>query len=70
MRRNDAAQRRTVIVNDINMLVSRRLLKDGILSELKGTNGYKNIAFDLFALSNIYRKNWDNIGGRISMKQE
>jgi hypothetical protein len=67
---NDAMQRRTVMVSDINMLVSRGLLKDGLMSELKGINGYKNIAFDLFALSDIYRKNWDNIGERTSVKKE
>ena len=63
-------ERRTVMVTDINMLVSRGLLKDGILSDLKGVKGYKNIGFDLFALSDIYRKNWTNIATRTSMKEE
>ncbi len=67
---NDATQRRTVMVTDINMLVSRGLLKEGILNDLKGVNGYKNIGFDLFALSDIYRKNWNAIADRTSMKQE
>ncbi len=67
---NDATLRRKVMVDDIGMLVTRGLLKENILSELKGINGYKNIAFDLFQLSDIYRKNWDAIADRTSMKKE
>lgn len=67
---NDATTRRKVMIDDIGMLISRGLVKDGILSELKGINGYKNIAFDLFQLSDIYRKNWDSIADRTSMKKE
>jgi hypothetical protein len=52
------------------MLVSRSLLQEGILNELKGINGYKNVAFDLFQLSDIYRKNWDKIADRTSIKKE
>jgi hypothetical protein len=64
----DATRRRKVMVDDVNMLISRSLLRGGILSELKGISGYKNIGFDLFALSDIYRKNWDSIADRTSMK--
>ena len=67
---NEGMARRTVMVTDISMLVSRGLLKEGILSELKGINGYKNIGFDLFQLSDIYRKNWDTIADRTSVKME
>jgi hypothetical protein len=67
---NEAMQRRTVMVSDIEMLVSRSLLQEGILNELKGINGYKNVAFDLFQLSDIYRKNWDKIADRTSIKKE
>ncbi len=67
---SEAMQRRTVMVSDINMLVSRGLLEEGILNELKGINGYKNVAFDLFQLSDIYRKNWDKIADRTSIKKE
>jgi hypothetical protein len=67
---NDATLRRKVMMDDIGMLISRGLLKGDILSELKGINGYKNIAFDLFQLSDIYRKNWDGIADRTSMKKE
>lgn len=67
---NEGTERRTVMLNDISMLISRDLLKEGILGELKGINGYKNIAFDLFQLSDIYRKNWNSIATRTSMKQE
>ena len=67
---NDAMERRTVMVSDIGMLVSRGLLEGGILNELKGINGYKNVAFDLFQLSDIYRKNWNKIADRTSIKKE
>lgn len=67
---DEATARRKVMVDDIGMLVSRGLLKDTILAELKGIGGYKNAGFDLFQLSDIYRKNWDSISDRTSMKKE
>ncbi len=67
---NEGLQWRTVLVNDATTLISRGLLKAGVLGELKGVNGYKNVAFDLFALSNVYRKRWDSLADRTSMQRQ
>lgn len=67
---NEGLQWRMVLVNDATTLISRGLLKAGVLGELKGVNGYKNVAFDLFALSNVYRKRWESIADRTSMQRQ
>lgn len=65
---------RAVMVNDTTTLISRGLLDPGALAELKGKQkwkqGRKRVAFDLFALANVYRKHWDAVAERTSMTPE
>ena len=53
---NSAIKSREILLADVNALVSRGLIDAAALKELKGINGYKNIAFDLFALANILKE--------------
>ena len=55
---------RDVFATDIEALAKRGLLDGSKLKELRGTNGFKNIAWDTMFLSNILRQAWPIIAGR------
>ncbi|HEY5958566.1 MAG TPA: hypothetical protein VIV60_18520 [Polyangiaceae bacterium] len=58
---------REVFLAEIKMQMARGLIDAAATKDLKGVNGYKNVAFDVFALSNILRNNWTKIAGRTSV---
>jgi hypothetical protein len=55
---------REVLLAEIKAQMARGLIDAAATKDLKGINGYKNVAFDVFALSNILRNNWTKIAGR------
>jgi hypothetical protein len=63
-----AAKFRDVLVHDVNTLILRGALESNVLKELRGANGYKNTAFDLFALSNVYKKHWNRVESMTAIK--
>lgn len=65
---DNATKMREVLLADVMTLVKRGLIEAAVLDDLKGTNGYKNLAFDLFALANIFRNNWAKISDRTSVE--
>lgn len=67
---NEAIKWRTILLNDATTLISRGLLSEAVLGELKGINGHKNIAFDLFALANVLKKNAAAIASKTSVSQD
>jgi len=67
---NSAIRTRGILLADVEALVARALLDPKATSELKGISGYKNIAFDIFALANVLKSNWDKISERTSVKSE
>lgn len=60
----DALQLRETLLKDAQALARRNLIDGGQLANLKGVNGYKNIAQDLQILSKILQDAWPNIQGR------
>ena len=52
---------------DAEALVRRKLLDGVLLKSLKGTVGYRDIAFDLFTLVQIFRENWQKIEGKTAL---
>jgi hypothetical protein len=52
---------REVIVADATALAQRRLIDGHRLRQLRGVNGYRNLAFDLFMLAAIMREAWSKI---------
>jgi hypothetical protein len=52
---------------DAEALVRRKLLDGVLLKSLKGTVGYRDIAFDLFTLVQILRENWPRIQGKTAL---
>jgi len=61
---------REILLADVNALISRDLIGPAALKNLKGVNGYKNIAFDLSALAHILKNNWAKISGRTGVTLE
>lgn len=59
---------RGILLNDLGTQVARELLPESVLKEVKGGTGYKSYAFDVFAMSNVYRRNWDKVSGFASIK--
>lgn len=60
-------QKREVLVSDATALAKRRLIDPASLQGLKGPIGYKNVAFDLIALTALLRSNWQVIEGKTAL---
>lgn len=60
----DSMVLRSLLAGDAQQLSTRGLILGNQLSQLKGGNGYKNLALDLQILSNVLKENWDKIQGK------
>jgi hypothetical protein len=65
---NSAVETRTVLLSDVNALISRGLLAGGVIIGLQGVNGYKNLMMDIGTLAGILRKHAAKIAERTSVK--
>jgi hypothetical protein len=63
-----AADLRDVLFADARALAQRRLIDGERLKELKGVKGYRQLAFDLFALSALMRERWSTISGKTAIE--
>ena len=63
-----AAELRETLFSDAAALAQRNLLDGQRLKELKGPHGFRNLAFDLFALSAMMRDNWPAIAGKTAIQ--
>jgi len=61
---DEAAKSRELLFSDATALAKRNLLDGRRLKELKGPNGYRNLAFDLLTLAAMLRENWERIAGK------
>jgi hypothetical protein len=61
---DEAIELRETLLRDAQALARRKLIDGAQLSNLKGVNGYKNIAQDLNILSMILQAAWPNIQGK------
>ena len=52
---DSAIKTREILLADFNALISRGLIDAISTSKLKAINGYKNIAYDIFALANVLK---------------
>ena len=59
---------RDFLLSDASVLAKRQIIDGERLNELQGTNGFKNLAFDVLLLCAIFRDNWDVIDGRTAVK--
>jgi hypothetical protein len=67
---NSATSARDIALAETNTLVKRGLLPAQALGGLKGGNGYRNLAADLFTLSETMKSHWNAVSSRTSMTRE
>ena len=65
-----ATHTRAVLLADTNSLIAHGVLAPGVINNLQGVNGYKNVMADLIALVAIHRKNADTMANRTSIKPD
>jgi hypothetical protein len=58
---------RTRLYADAVALATRSLITGERIAEFKANIGYKNLAFDLLALSGLLRQSWSNIVGKTAV---
>jgi len=64
----EAASKRDVLIAEAKALVARGLLQGDLLKELTGTHGYKNVAFDLSGLTEMFKAMWASLQGRTGLQ--
>lgn len=64
-----ATARRDVMIAEGKTLIARGLLNSDALDDLTGTHGYRNVAFDLSGLTQLFKAAWPNIQGKTGMQQ-
>jgi hypothetical protein len=62
------ADSRELLLSDATALAQRGFVSGQRLRELKGPNGYRNVAFDLFMLVALLRESWDKIVGKTAIQ--
>ncbi len=67
---NTAIVTRGVLLADVNALIARGLLAPGVIDNLQGSNGHKNVMMDLGTLASVLRKHAVKIAERSSVKPE
>jgi hypothetical protein len=58
---------RDLLVAEATTLAQRRLVDGQRLKELKGANGYRNLAVDLLTLAAMVREVWPTLGGKTTL---
>ncbi len=62
-----ATKKRELVVSDATALINRGLIPAGSLDKLNGPNGYKNVAFDLVAVTQLLRAHWHAVEGKTAV---
>ncbi len=65
-----AVAKREVLLADAHALATRGYLDPAALKKLKGPVGYRNVAFDLMALTSLLRQSWSQIGNKTAVREE
>jgi len=63
----EGVQKREVLFKDASALAQRHLIDGQKLKELKGPVGFRNLTFDLIALSALLRNSWSAIQGKTAL---
>ena len=66
---DEATARRDIMIAEGKALIVRGLLNSDALDDLTGTHGYKNVAFDLSGLTQLFKAAWPNIQGKTGLQQ-
>lgn len=66
---DQASAQRDIMIAEGKTLIVRGLLPANALSELTGTHGYKNVAFDLSGLAQLFKAAWPSVQGKTGLQQ-
>jgi hypothetical protein len=58
------------LLDDAQVLLRRKLLPAGSLSEVRGSSGYRNTAVELSALVSVLEKAWPDIEGKTAITRQ
>lgn len=61
----DCSRMRELLLAEAKTLILRGLLGEGRLEQLKGANGYKNLATDVLVLTSVMQAVWAEVEGKI-----
>ncbi len=61
---------RGVLYADAVALATRKLINGERINEMKANVGYQNLAFDLMALAQVLRSNWDKISSKTAITSD
>jgi hypothetical protein len=61
---------RLMMVVDATALAQRHLINGQNLKDLKGANGFRNLAFDLLTLAAVLRDAWSHVAGKTAVSLE
>ena len=67
---DELLKQRDVLLTDANALAKRSLIDGDRLKQLQGTNGYKNLAYDVLLLCTLLREKWATVSSRTAVKLE
>ena len=59
---------RETLYADVATLIRRGLINEATIKDLKGPNGYKNVATDLQILASLLKDNWSQIEGKCAVQ--
>lgn len=59
-----ASRWREIMIADVKTLILRGFLSSDALNDFSGSIGYKNVAFDVSGLAQLYKGNWNVLGGK------
>ena len=65
----EGSKAHAIALSEVTTQVMRGLIPATALSSLNGGNGYRNLAADLFKLSEVMQSNWEAISNRTTMTQ-
>ncbi len=65
-----ATEWRRILLSDARALTQRGLLPSRCLDRLKLRKGYKNVAFDVMALSALFRQHWATVAGKTAVSPD
>ncbi len=64
----EGVSQRETLYADVATLIRRGIINEATIKDLKGPNGYKNVAIDLQILASLLRDNWSQIEGKCAVQ--
>ena len=67
---DELTKQREVLLTDVTALAKRSLIDGDRLKQLQGTNGFKNLVYDVLLLCTLLREKWSTVSSRTAVRIE